>query len=62
MSHKALRIIALIAAMIAAPALAGLVYLQPRWLDLMASAGIGIATGLTLLLIFKRLPLEGRKD
>jgi hypothetical protein len=28
----------------------------------MASAGIGIATGLTLLLIFKRLPLEDRKD
>lgn len=58
MSHKTLRIIALIAAMIAAPATAGLVYLEPRWLDLLASAAIGVVTGLTVLFIFKRLPVE----
>lgn len=62
MNHRILRIIALIAAMIAAPATAGLVYLEPRWLDLMASAAIGAITGLTVLFIFKRLPVEGRKD
>lgn len=62
MNHRILRIIALIAAMIAAPATAGLVYLEPRWLDLMASAAIGIVTGLTVLFIFKRLPVDDRKD
>lgn len=62
MNHKVLRIIALIAAMIAAPATAGLVFLEPPWLDLMASAAIGVVTGLTVLFIFKRLPVEDRKD
>lgn len=62
MNHKILRIIALIAAMIAAPATAGLVFLEPRWLDLLASAAIGVVTGLTVLFIFKRLPVDDRKD
>jgi hypothetical protein len=61
MNHKVLRIITLLAAMVAAPASAGLVHLEPRWLDLMASAAIGIVTGLTVLFIFKRLPVEGDK-
>lgn len=58
MSNKWLRIIALLAAIIAAPALAGLVYLEPAWLDLLASAAIGAMTGLTVLFLFKRLPVD----
>lgn len=58
MSNKWLRIIALLAAIIAAPALAGLVYLEPAWLDLLASAVIGASTGLTVLFLFKRLPVD----
>ena len=61
MNHKFLRIITLLAAMVAAPACAGLVYLEPRWLDLMASAAIGVVTGLTVLFIFTRLPVEDDK-
>jgi hypothetical protein len=57
-SHKVLRIVALLAAMVAAPALAGIVHLEPGWLDLLASAAIGAMTGLTVLFIFRRLPLE----
>lgn len=61
-SNRVLRIVALLAAMIAAPALAGLVHLEPGWLDLLASAGIGLVTGLIILFLFKRLPVETSKD
>lgn len=62
MSHRVLRIVALMAAMIAAPLAAGRVYLEPKWLDLLASAAIGVVTGLTVLFIFKRLPIDESKD
>lgn len=62
MSNRVLRIIALIAAMIAAPAAAGWVRLEPGWLDLLASAAIGAVTGLTVLFLFKRLPVDPPAD
>ena len=61
-SNRVLRIITIIAAGIAAAACAGLVHLQPRWLDLLASLGIGITTGLIVLFLFNRLPLDEGDD
>ncbi|MEM9600200.1 MAG: hypothetical protein AAF926_04180 [Pseudomonadota bacterium] len=60
--NKVLRIVALIAAFIAAPVAAGRIALQPQWLDLLASVTIGAITGLTLLFLFRRLPVHEDDD
>lgn len=61
-TNKTLRIVALVAAIIAAPVAAGRVELQPTWLDLLASAAIGAITGLTVLFLFRRLPVNPPDD
>lgn len=61
-TNKVLRIVALVAAIIAAPAAAGRVELEPGWLDLLASAAIGAITGLTVLFLFRRLPVDEDDD
>ncbi len=58
MSNRGLCIIALFVAIIAAPALAGIVRFDPPWLVLLASAVIGAITGLTVLFLNQTLPIE----
>ena len=60
MSNRGLCIIALLVAIIAAPALAGVVRFDLPWLVLLASAVIGAITGLTVLFLIKRFPSKNR--